>query len=368
MNGCNHTYNTTFKSTDENLTLIDQNFYVYVERAKEGINIGGQTSFEQGKYYVFPIGTTVDGKEVAPAKLYTIGKAVSEITLDKTTLTINRTTADVTGTLTATVTPTDATNTSVSWTSSDESVATVSNGVVTGKKGGTATITATSDGQSATCTVTVVQKVTSISISGGFSSSSSNPYVWGSETTDNKTLTATVLPADATNKTVKWSSNATNVTVDENTGKITITAPNTNTTTQTVTITATAQDGSGVSATYTLYLANYVQIAGTKWYTYDSQTSVTWANRTQGAPSGSAVPSRSQFETLIKVSNTTVSGNNIISNNGSNAYITLTYGDYWMSTEYLNDYAVCLGFDSGGRGVFSLDKSNYCRVRLVRVQ
>ena len=210
--------------------------------------------------------------------------------------------------------------------------------------------------------------VTSISISGGFESSESNPYVWGSETTNNKTLTATVLPAGATNKTVKWSSNATNVTVDENTGKITITAPNTNTTTQTVTITATAQDGSGVSATYTLYLANYVQIAGTKWYTYDSQTSVTWANRTQGAPSGSAVPSRSQFETLIKVSNTTVSGNNIISNNGSNAYITLTYGDYWMSTEYLNDYAVCLGFDSGGRGVFSLDKSNYCRVRLVRVQ
>jgi len=217
-------------------------------------------------------------------------------------------------------------------------------------------------------TVKEKKAVTSISISGGFSSSSSNPYVWGSETTDNKTLTATVLPGDATNKTVKWTSNAENVTVDENTGEITITAPNTNTSTQTITITATAQDGSGVTGTYTLYLANYVQIVGAKWYTYDSQTSVTWSNRANGAPSGSAVPTKSQLEALTNTNNVNISGNKITSKNGSNAYITLADGDYWSSESRGTTNAWYLGFTSLGWNVYRKDQDLTCRVRLVRAQ
>lgn len=59
-------------------------------------------------------------------------------------------------TLTATVTP--STFTDVSWTSSDESVATVSAaGVVTGVSAGTVTITATAGGKTATCAVTVTE-------------------------------------------------------------------------------------------------------------------------------------------------------------------------------------------------------------------
>ena len=240
--------------------------------------------------------------------------------------------------------------------------------------------TKTSTEAGAIYTIAGVVAVTSISISGGFESSESNPYVWGSETTNNKTLTATVLPAGATNKTVKWSSNATNVTVDENTGKITITAPNTNTTTQTVTITATAQDGSGVSATYTLYLANYVQIAGAKWYTYDWNNggTTTWSSSWKnggipsGAPNGSAVPTETQLKNLINAKGTTYttfSGNNIISNNGSNAYITLTYGEYWSSTEVDGSNRVCfLRFLSGDRYVYGKNQVSPCRVRLVRAQ
>lgn len=60
--------------------------------------------------------------------------------------------------LTATVQPTSATNQSVSWSSSDESVATVTNdGTVTAVEEGTATITVTTaeGGYTATCTVTV---------------------------------------------------------------------------------------------------------------------------------------------------------------------------------------------------------------------
>lgn len=73
------------------------------------------------------------------------------ITLDKSALEI--TSIGLTGMLTATVTPADTTD-SVTWTSSDISVATVEGGVVTTTGIGVATITATCGGFSATCTVT----------------------------------------------------------------------------------------------------------------------------------------------------------------------------------------------------------------------
>lgn len=63
---------------------------------------------------------------------------------------------DSTVTLTATVTPSNATNKIVTWSTNNSSVATVSNGVVTGKSVGTATITATAGGKSAICSVTVI--------------------------------------------------------------------------------------------------------------------------------------------------------------------------------------------------------------------
>ena len=79
--------------------------------------------------------------------------AAESVTLDKSSLEL---VVDNTATLTATVAPNNATDKTVTWTSSDDTVATVENGVVTGVKAGTATITATtSNGKTATCTVTV---------------------------------------------------------------------------------------------------------------------------------------------------------------------------------------------------------------------
>ena len=82
---------------------------------------------------------------------------VESVTLDKTTLSINE---GSNYTLTATITPSDATNKSLIWKSDDEKVATVSNGKINGVSEGIATITVTTeDGNySDTCKVTVNKK------------------------------------------------------------------------------------------------------------------------------------------------------------------------------------------------------------------
>jgi hypothetical protein len=82
--------------------------------------------------------------------------AVTGVTLDQPTMTL--TVGGATGTLVATVAPADATNQSVTWSSSAPAVATVANGVVTPLTAGTTNIiVATVDGGlTATCTCTVI--------------------------------------------------------------------------------------------------------------------------------------------------------------------------------------------------------------------
>ena len=107
-------------------------------------NAGTIDIYEDGK---------LDGNEVSGTG--TVNHKVTRVSLDKTSLTL---TVGDEETLTATVTPDKATNKDVTWTSSDPSVATVADGVVTAVGAGTATITATAadgSGKTAACTVTV---------------------------------------------------------------------------------------------------------------------------------------------------------------------------------------------------------------------
>lgn len=87
--------------------------------------------------------------------------AVTGVKLNKTSASIGINAKNKTTTLTATVSPSNATNKSVTWSSSDTSVATVKNGVVTAKGIGTATITVktASGAKTATAKITVTKKV-----------------------------------------------------------------------------------------------------------------------------------------------------------------------------------------------------------------
>ena len=99
--------------------------------------------------------TTTDGGKTATCNV-TVKTSVAGMSLSKTSATIEK---GNTLTLTATVAPMDASNKSVTWTSSDTGVATVSStGVVTAKANGTATIMAQlMDGEhTADCIITVI--------------------------------------------------------------------------------------------------------------------------------------------------------------------------------------------------------------------
>jgi len=118
--------------------------------------------------------------------------------------------------LTASITPTNATNQAVTWSSSNTAIATVNtSGLVMGVAAGTATITITTADQAktATCLVTVsTVPVTGVTVSPSTASIS----VGGTQQ-----LTATVVPTNATNKTVTWSSNNTAIATVNTSGLVT---------------------------------------------------------------------------------------------------------------------------------------------------
>ena len=169
-------------------------------------------------------------------------KPVTAITLNKTTLSLEKGKSETLSV--ASWTPTDATNKTVTWNSSDSSAVSVDqNGKVTGNRATTSpvTITATASGAAtgsspvtATCQVTVTEP-TAKPVTGITLAPASKTLVVG----EKFTLTPTVTPADATNKTVTWST-ANPAVATVNNGEVTAAGEGT------TTITATAADGSGI--------------------------------------------------------------------------------------------------------------------------
>ena len=131
--------------------------------------------------------------EVAVAKKVI---AVESISLNETALEL---TEGETATLTATVLPENATDKTVTWASDNTAVATVADGVVTAVAEGTAKVTAKAGDASVICSVTVKKKVIAVE------SVTLNPTTLDLTVGGTATLTATVLPENATDKTVTWS-------------------------------------------------------------------------------------------------------------------------------------------------------------------
>ena len=146
---------------------------------------------------IVPVGGLVDG-ETWPAggtvaKDGTAEKTVidvASITLDKDALTLYTNRDPKTATLTATVSPDNATDKTVTWISADEKIATVENGVVTAVGNGTTTITAQTGEKTATCVVTVR------TYSSGGGSSSPSYSVTTPSKTENGTVTVSPRSAE----------------------------------------------------------------------------------------------------------------------------------------------------------------------------
>jgi uncharacterized protein YjdB len=157
---------------------------------------------------------------------------VTGVTLSQTQLSLNR---GKTAKLTADITPTDATDKTVSWATSNSQICTVDNGVVTAVNSGCAIITVKTvdGGYTAECKITVTTSVTGITLNKSFAT-----IPKGSQ----ETLIATVSPADATNKNVSWDSTNPNVCTVDSTG--TVSAINDGTSY----IIATTEDGKYIAA------------------------------------------------------------------------------------------------------------------------
>ena len=241
----------------------------------------------------------------------TVTVPVTSVNITQSSVTLNN---GASTTLTATVYPTDATNKNVTWSSSNNAVATVnSSGRVTAFGGGTATITVrTSDGGfTDTCTVTVNVSVTGVRLT-----PSSVTLARG----DTRTLTATISPADATDQRVTWSSNNTTVATISSTGVVTAAQRG-----GTATITVRTTDG-GYTDTCTVTVSPYA-------------TTISDGNKNRFTLTfDSTVSSASINTTGVTITPNPVSGTTVTFSRGSNytdgaSYnVSVTYSDGTTST------------------------------------
>ena len=266
--------------------------------------------------------TTVDGNKKATCTI-TVIQPVSGVVLDKQSHTLN---VGENFTLTATVNPADADNKEVTWSSSNTSVATVNNGVVTAVKAGTTTITVkTVDGnKEASCVVTVLQPVTGVTLD-----SNTLALLTGEHTT----LVATVLPADASNKAVTWASSNTNVATVNAEGKVVAVGPGS------ATVTVTTVDGSKTS-TCTVTVTQPV-------------TSVTLNKQETTIVAG-------ETESLVATVNPS---------NASNKQVTWTSSNESVATVNQNGLVTAKGLGSAVITVTTVDgnKTATCTVTVIRL-
>ena len=137
--------NVTWTSENENIASVDNGVVTAIGEGETTITVA-----------------TEDGEKTAKCVVTVIEPGPEEIHVEKVELNLQDISLEIgeTATLVAVITPNDATNKNVTWTSEDENIASVNNGVVTAIGPGETTITVTTeDGQkTATCKITVTEE------------------------------------------------------------------------------------------------------------------------------------------------------------------------------------------------------------------
>lgn len=176
---------------------------------------------------------TTDGSDLSAICRVSVHNPVTSVNLN-----INSAIMHVTESLTLQTicTPIDADDSSITWTSSNNSIVTVDNGIITAIGVGNAVVTASSvNGLFATCNVSVeTTYANSLTIN-----KTSLSLVSGEQ----ETLTATILPSYTTNKEISWKSSVEDIVTVSNSGVVRAIS------TGNARITATTSDGTCISAT-----------------------------------------------------------------------------------------------------------------------
>lgn len=225
-------------NTFVSIKMVDSGNIAFYDAVKSGTDGKFSDTFKvpnvTGKSVTLVVGSGTDVVDLTLSIGQVTPVSVTGVTLDKSS---NSLAAGGTFKLTATVSPDNATNKTVSWISSNPSVATVDQtGNVTAVAAGNAIITATTaDGsKTAQCPITVTAaNANPVSVTELNLDKNSAKVELGKSIT----IGAKVLPENATNKNVTWSSSDKNIATVDASGKVTGVKEGT------VTITATTQDG-----------------------------------------------------------------------------------------------------------------------------
>jgi uncharacterized protein (TIGR02145 family) len=294
----------------------------------------------------------------------------------------------------AAVLPANATDKAVAWSSSDPGKVAVTNGKVAALAEGTVTITARAGEKTATCAVTV----TSIAVA---DISLDKATLW-LDVGEKSTLKATVLPANATDKAVTWSSSDESIATVSSTGLVTVVSAGIATITATAGgKTATCFVNDGVLISGTIWATRNVDAPGTfaakpedagMFYQWNRKTAWpatgdvsgwdastpsddSWAAANDPCPTGWRVPTGVDQQSLLDAGSAWTMKNGVAGrafgagaitlflpaagyryNSFGTLYFAGTNGDYWSASESSNSNAYSLYFNSN-----STDKGNNSR-------
>ncbi len=325
----------------------------------ESLTLAENASLSAGSHNVIVDGGTLDeglAEDLGNSVIYKVIK----VGLDKSSLTLD---VGSTAILTATITPSNATNQNVTWSSDNENVATVEDGKVTAAAQGSANITATAadgSGEKATCTVTV-NAPTTVPVTGVSLNKASTTLTVGTS----ETLTATVLPDNATNKAVTWSSNDSTVATVDESGKVTAVAPGE------ATITVTTEDGSKTATctvivhTATTITTQPQSVSVTEGQSATFSVTATGDNlryqwQINSGNGWSAITGATDASYTIDRTTTAMSGNQyrcIVTGNGgetTSSAATLTVRSY--EPPYTGKYSYEIVSDVGENGTIDVDR------------